>query len=73
MRELRSFPLVTSASVYVLASDAIPKSYILRGNKEYSTATVCQLFGCHAGAAAANPATPTPAGGAVCIVFLLKT
>jgi hypothetical protein len=69
MRGLRSFRLGTSVSVYKLASDVVHKSYILRGNKEYSAASVCQLLGCHAGDAAATPAAPAPAGG-VCLLFV---
>jgi protein transport protein SEC23 len=63
----------TNVSVYELASSAIPKAYILRGNKEYTTSAVCQLLGCHAGSAAAAPGAPpgNPVADQLCHRFVL--
>ena len=37
----------TNVSVYELSSDAIPKSYIFRGNREYGPGRVGELLGCN--------------------------
>ena len=58
----------TNVSVYELASEAIAKSYIFRGNREYGPGRVAELLGCNRptpqqpqGGPAGQP--PNPAGG----------
>lgn len=61
----------TNVSVYELASENIAKSYIFRGNREYSPGRVGELLGCtHRAPTAATaavpgaPGAPPPPGGA---------
>lgn len=52
----------TNISVYELASDSIPKAYIMRGNREYSTTKLQDLLGCTGPkqAAGSQQAPPNP-------------
>lgn len=50
----------TNVSVYELASESIAKSYIFRGNREYTPGRVGELLGCTRRAGAAS----APGGGA---------
>jgi protein transport protein SEC23 len=47
----------TNISIYELASEAIAKSYVFRGNKEYSPGRVAELLGCR-GRAPQQPQAP---------------
>jgi protein transport protein SEC23 len=59
----------TNVSVYELASEAIAKSYIFRGNREYGPGRVAELLGCHrpipqqGGGAGPNAAAAAASGG----------
>lgn len=53
----------TNVSVYELASESIAKSYIIRGNREYSPARVGELLGCmHRQPVVASAAAPGGGG-----------
>jgi protein transport protein SEC23 len=55
----------TNVSVFELASEAIAKSYIFRGNREYAPGRVGELLGCTGRGAAGqhHPQQPHPPGG----------
>lgn len=52
----------TNVSVYELASESISKSYIFRGNREYTPGRVGELLGCNTGAHAGAAPAGAPGG-----------
>jgi protein transport protein SEC23 len=53
----------TNVSVFELASEAIAKSYIFRGNREYGPGRVGELLGCHRHQTQQQGQAPNGAGG----------